>query len=193
MQDNINMADIKNHETKVTVDQNLNNENQSQIENGMKTAEDAEVLSLRNENSDLKDRLLRTIADMENLKKRTEKEKQDTIKYSLEKVMQDLIPIIDVFSTALKAERDKSKEENSLLAGTEMVFKQLIQSLKKHGLEMHDSLGKDFDPNLHQAIQKVEDTDVKGEVVKQVFGEAFTLHGRLIRPAMVVVASQASN
>lgn len=149
-----------------------------------------EVLSLRTENSELKDRMLRTLADMENLKRRTEREKQENLKYSLERIMTDIVPVLDVFSSALEktTNPDDAAQNTAIYSGMEMVHKQLLSTLSKHGLERHQSLGTNFDPNLHQAVQRVEDDTVSSEVVKQVYAEAYTLNGRLLRPAMVSVA-----
>ncbi len=163
--------------------QNGSDENQPTIE----TLQD-ELAGLRGENADLRDRFLRTMAEMENIRRRTDREKQDTVKYALEKVMTELLPVLDVFDSALQSARaSETNEVQAFLAGTELVHKQLTATLAKHGLVRLQSLEQPFDPNLHQAIQRIESETCTAETVTQVFAEGYVLNGRLLRPAMVAV------
>lgn len=153
-----------------------------------------EIDHLQAENAELKDRYLRAMAEMENQRRRAERDKADTIKYSLEKVMAELLPVIDVFESALQGTArqshsdDQSNSLQAFVSGTELVYKQLIAALTKHGLERLQSEGQPFDPNKHQAIQRIEDESVTEETVSQVFAEGYLIHGRLLRPAMVAVS-----
>ncbi len=149
-----------------------------------------ELDGLRAENADLKDKYLRAVAEMDNLRRRTEREKQETAKFALERVMSDLLPVLDVFETALQSTRQAqaaSADVQAFAAGTEIVHKQLLSTLEKHGLARLQSLGQPFDPNLHQAIQRIDDESCTSETVAQVFAEGYLLHGRLLRAAMVAV------
>ena len=128
---------------------------------------------------------MRSVAEMENLKRRHEKQKADAIKFGLESLMKNLLPVLDGF--------DKSSEvsEETVLAdyqqGIELVRKQLSDALAKSGLEGFDSKGEPFNPDLHQAIQRVEDAEVSEELVKDEFQRGYKLNGRLLRAAMVSV------
>lgn len=135
-----------------------------------------------------KDKFLRALAEAENLRRRTEKEKSDLLQYGLEKMISDLLPVLDSIETA----RGDMKNEDhlsidSLKAGFDLVGKQLVDALNKHGLSAVNSDGAPFDPNLHQAIQRIESDTAEGETVKQSFVRGYLLNGRLIRPAMVSV------
>ena len=128
---------------------------------------------------------------MENIKRRTEKEKQDIHQFGTEKVMLDLLPALDSMEKALVAEGDTkegaSDDDASIMAGLQLVYKQMCTALERHGLKAVESVGQSFDPNLHQAIQRIEE-DVKEETVKEEFVRGYTLNGRLLRAAMVSVS-----
>lgn len=151
------------------------------------SGEDVEKLS--QELAETKDRLLRTVAEMDNMRKRLEREKADFIKFSTESILKDMIPVLDSFDKAVPADSQTADAGNpaSFRDGMLMVYKQLLAALAKHGLEPVEAVGKNFDPNFHQAIQRIESGDVTHEVVATEFMKGYALHGRLIRPAMVSV------
>ena len=154
----------------------------------VKDAEGEDLLAkLEAEKNELHEKFLRTVADMENLRKRSEKEKSDLRKYGNEKLLEDILPVLDSFNSALQSGDNDAK---SLMDGVGMVHKQLMTVLEKHGLKSFDSQGQAFDPNLHQAIQKVEE-DVDAELVKEEFQRGYTLNERLLRPAIVSVSVPA--
>lgn len=133
---------------------------------------------------------LRTMADMENLKKRHSKEKENLHKFALESFLKDLLPTLDSLDNAMtesKKESDKI-DVQQFLDGLHMVSKKLQEHLNQNGLQAVDASGEKFNPEFHQAIQKVEKDDIDLELVDQVFVKGYTLNGRLIRPAMVSVA-----
>ena len=148
-----------------------------------------EVERISQELADVKDRLLRNVAEMDNMRKRLEREKADFIKYSSESILKDMIPVLDTFDKALSASstHSESADTASFREGMTMVHKMFLSALAKHGLEPVEAIGKTFDPNFHQAIQRIESSDVTVEIVATEFMRGYALHGRLVRPSMVSV------
>lgn len=135
------------------------------------------------------DRLMRTMADFENFKKRAARERQEAVKFANEGLIAKLIAVVDNFEMALAATRGSSAETvKSLEAGVEMICQQLKQVLRDAGLEEVDATGADFDPNLHEAVSQVESTTLAEGKVAQQLRKGYRLNGRLLRPASVIVA-----
>ena len=149
----------------------------------------AQLDALQKELVENKDRHLRALAEMENFRRRMEREKADLLRYASENVMRDLMPVLDSFDKAIDSipQADQSAATN-LIQGMQMVHRQLMDALAKHGLEPIKSPGAPFDPNFHQAIQKVESKEVAVETVQQEFAKGYLINGRLLRAAMVSVA-----
>jgi molecular chaperone GrpE len=143
-----------------------------------------ELEQAEQERDDFKDRYMRSMADLENLRKRFDRERSDLLKYGHEKVLSDLLPVLDSFDKALAS--DKSSGE-SYAEGVKLVHRQLFDVLEKHGLKTVEAVGRPFDPNVHQGIQRIE-TDVGTEMVRDEFQKGYLLNERLIRPAVVSVA-----
>lgn len=146
---------------------------------------------LAQEAADLKDKYVRAVAEMENMRRRMERERTDLIKYGLENVFKDFLPVLDSLEKAMP-ESDAGKNANgaanaSYIEGMVMVKKQLMDVFRRHGLEPITARGAAFDPNLHQAIQRVESPDVEVDTVGDEFARGYMLNGRLLRPAMVSV------
>ncbi len=137
------------------------------------------------------ERLVRTTADFDNFKKRAAREKTEAIKFANENLIQKLMPILDTFDMAVAAAQNSQDEAGqSLQAGVSMIFQQLKNVLTEAGLEEIDASGKQFDPNLHEAVAQQETADVpEGQVVQQL-RKGYKLRERLLRPAGVVVARQ---
>ena len=137
------------------------------------------------------DKYLRQAADLENYRRRSEREKSDLLKFAAENLVKDLVPVLDSFNQATGAGRDVVRDATvdatSLMEGVEMVRQQLLAALRKHGLEEVPAVGSKFDPNVHQAIQRIEDADCDAETVAQEFAKGYLLNGRLVRPAIVSV------
>ena len=146
-----------------------------------------EIERLSQELAEMKDRFLRNVAEMDNMRKRLEREKSDFIKFSTESILKEMIPVLDSFDKALPTSPSQSGEVAKFQEGMTMVHKQFLAALAKHGLEPVEAVGKIFDPNLHQAIQRIESGDVTEEIVATEFMKGYALHGRLVRPAMVSV------
>jgi len=157
-------------------------------------AEDAEVVelseteSLKADVADLKDKYLRTMAEMDNVRRRADKERSDLIKYGMESFFKDFLVVLDSFDKAApEAQKADGTNLEQFVEGMVMVKKQLSDLVEKHGLQKIESADVVFDPNLHQAIQRVEEEGVKEEVVNQEFATGYLLNGRLLRPSMVSV------
>ncbi len=140
------------------------------------------------------DRYVRTVADLENYKKRAARERLEGIKFANESLLQELIPVLDNFDMALTASRSsQANSPESLQAGITMIHQQLKKALVDAGLEEVDALGKPFDPNLHEAVSQQETNDSpEGQVVQQL-RKGYKLRDRLIRPATVVVSKKIQN
>ena len=147
---------------------------------------DAEVAKLATDLEELRQTLLRRQADFDNYRKRIEKERTEDSKRATARLIEGLIPIIDGFEHALAAHREKEYEVYS--KGFELIYKQLIDNLTKLGAERVNPIGKQFDPHLHQAMDRLETTDHEDGTIVQVFQPGYVFHGRVLRPAMVRVA-----
>lgn len=158
-------------------------ENLTESEAGDAPALDEKVAATAMDKSP--DRFLRNLAEMDNMRRRQERERQDLLKYASEKLLQDLLPVLDSFEKASSA--GGVDAGNAVIEGIRMVHKQLVTVLENNGLKPVAATGKPFDPNFHQAIQKVEVDDVEQETVKDEFQRGYLLNGRLIRPSMVSV------
>jgi molecular chaperone GrpE len=150
---------------------------------GTATAGPADA-ALREENEQLKNRYLRTLADFENLRKRTEREKADFFRYALAGAMKDILPVLDNFDRAL----EHAEEGDEFHKGVLLIYKQLYDVLQKHGLKPIDESGVHFDPNFHEAVVREEDPGVPSQTVVAVLQKGYFLHDRLLRPALVKVA-----
>ena len=150
------------------------------------SAADAEVAKLANDLNDLRQTLMRRQADFDNYRKRIEKERADDSKRSTARVVESLIPIIDGFEQALAAHREAEYE--NYRKGFELIYKQLVDNVSRLGVERMDPLGKQFDPHLHQAMDRTETLQQEDGTILQVFQPGYIFHGRVLRPAMVRVA-----
>jgi molecular chaperone GrpE len=140
--------------------------------------------ALRAEHQQLKDRYLRTLADFENVRKRTEREKADFFRYAIGGVLKDILPVLDNFDRAL----DHAAEGDEFHKGVLLIYKQLFDVLQKHGLKAIDESGVHFDPNIHEAVVREEDDTVPSHTVTAILQRGYFLHDRLLRPALVKVA-----
>jgi molecular chaperone GrpE len=139
---------------------------------------------LRQQNRVLQDRVLRTLADFENFRKRSEREKQDFFKYALAATIKDILPVLDNFDRAL----EHAEEGDDFHKGVSLIYKQLFDGLRRHGLRIVDEANVRFDPNIHEAVVTEEDPNVPSHTVVAVLQKGYFLHDRLLRPAMVKVA-----
>jgi molecular chaperone GrpE len=140
------------------------------------------------------DRLLRTTADFDNFKKRAARERQDSIKFANESLLQRLIPVLDNFEMAQAATQTGSGDSlKSLQDGIAMIYQQLRGVLTEAGLEEVDAAGKPFDPNFHEAVSQQESAGVPEGQVLQQLRKGYKLRERLMRPATVIVAKKPAS
>jgi len=135
------------------------------------------------------DRYLRAVADLDNYKKRAVKEKAEAIKYGNEKLIRDLLPLVDNISRALK-HAETSCDFEAFKEGLAMLQAQLICSLEKHGVEAIDCANKAFDPNYHEALMQVPSTDHETNQIVDELEKGYLLNGRLLRPSKVSVCKR---
>lgn len=150
-------------------------------------AADAEVAKLASDLNDLRQTLMRRQADFENYRKRIEKERAEDSRRATARVVEGLIPVIDGFEHALAAHREAAEYE-TYRKGFELIYKQLLDNVTRLGVERLDPLGEQFDPHLHQAMDRTETVNHEDGQILQVFQPGYVFHGRVLRPAMVRVA-----
>lgn len=143
---------------------------------------------------EFRDQLLRTMADMDNLRKRSAREKQDAIRFANEGLLEKLVPVLDNFEMAMLATASaEGGSVDSLKTGVTMILSQFKNVLAEAGLEAIEAAGKPFDPNLHEAVSQQESADVAEGHVLQQLRRGYKLKDRLLRPATVVVAKKPAS
>jgi molecular chaperone GrpE len=151
-----------------------------------------ESAALAQEVTEAKDKLLRALAEMENLRRRTEREVADARTYGVTGLARDLIGVADDLRRALDAADESAAiidgPAKTLCEGVELIERQLLKVLEKHGVRMFDPQGARFDPNVHQALFEVPDADIAAGSVVQVIQPGFMIGDRVLRPAMVGVS-----
>ena len=154
-----------------------------------------EIDQLRAERDELKDRFMRALADAENARKRSERDRREAENYGGSKLSRDMLPVYDNMKRALETVTDEQKEENSaLIEGIELTLRELLSVFKKHGIEIiAPEVGDKFDPQQHQAMFEAPVPGTKAGDIIQVAAEGFMLHDRLLRPAQVGVSSTPSS
>lgn len=161
---------------------------------GTPPAEDAEarIVQLESEVARYKDQALRALAEAENTRRRTQREMEDNSKYANTNMARDMLPLADNLRRALDTltpdERAADEKLEKFAQGIELVEREFLATIERHHIKKVDPLGQAFDHNLHQAVAQVEAADKPAGVVVQVLQPGYTIHGRLLRPAMVVVS-----
>lgn len=145
---------------------------------------DGELLKLAEENAGLKDQLLRERAEMQNVRKRVQRDVENARKFALEKFVSELLPVIDNLERAVEA----SAGDQAVREGVELTLKSFLNTLEKFHVKVVDPLGEPFDVNFHQAMTMVDNKDMEPNTVMDVMQKGYTLNDRLVRPAMVVVS-----
>lgn len=135
-----------------------------------------------------KDRALRTVAEMENLRRRTTLDIEKAHKFALEKFATELLPVLDNLERTLQVADKQNEAVKPLLEGVELTLKSMANSVAKFGVIAIDPQGQLFDPNQHQAMSMIENADVAPNTVIAVMQKGYELNGRVIRPAMVMVS-----
>ena len=145
-----------------------------------------EIQRLTEYANEMKDEALRAKAEMENIRKRAERDIQNSRKFGIEKFAKELLPVTDSIDQALKHEV-KLDEAVAMKEGIEMTAKILIDVLKKNGLEELDPKGEKFDPNMHEALAMIPNPDLEDNSIFEVFQKGYLLNGRVVRAAKVIV------
>ena len=165
---------------------------QEENENNQEKEEDIEI-KLQEEIDQLRDEKLRLLADMENLRKRSEKEKIDSIRYGSINLARDILSPDDNLTRALEAipqEEENSETINNLIDGLKMVQKEFATILEKYGVKKIEALDKKFDHNFHQAMVEIESDKTEPGMVIQEMQSGYIMHDRLLRPSMVGVSKK---
>lgn len=151
---------------------------------------DERIAELEAELSEAKDQQLRALAEVENMRRRSQREREDALKYGAVSLARDLLSVADNLGRALAAAPGEEADESvkSLVEGVAMVERDLAGTLEKHNVRAVPGVGEPFDHNVHQAVVEIESEDVPAGHVAQVMQTGYTLHDRLLRPAMVAVA-----
>ncbi len=153
-----------------------------------------DVKRLQQEAQQAKDQYLRTLADVENTKKRLSREKEEFARYAAESMVRELLPIVDSLDHALVAV-DKQSDPEAVVTGVHLIYRQLLGLLSKEGVKrIPTTVGEPFDPHRHEAVAQVEAADGAPEntIVEEV-QVGYTMHGKVIRPAMVKVAKSTKD
>ena len=172
------------------LDENIDNEKEENSEEEIAQTDDDKS---KEEIRALKEEKIRVLAEMENLRKRLDREKIDSIKYGSVNFARDILSPIDNLERALSAinkEDDHPQSIKNLIEGLLMVKKEILNALEKNGITKIDSVNKKFDPNLHQAMMEIEDDNLDEGVVIQEIQTGYMMHDRLLRPAMVGVSKK---
>ena len=150
-----------------------------------------ELETLRAERDDIRDRFMRALADAENSRKRSERDRREAEQYGGSKLARDMLPVYDNLKRALDAATEETRTQAAaLIEGLELTLRELTNVLAKHGVtEINPSLGDVFDPQQHQAMFEAPVGGTKAGQIIQVMGTGFMLHDRLLRPAQVGVSS----
>ena len=151
------------------------------------------VDALRAQLKQLNDEHLRTLADVQNAKKRLQREKDEFARYAAETVIRELLPIVDSLDQALVAV-DKQAESNAVITGVHLIHRQLLGLLQKEGVARIPTVGEPFDPHKHEAVAQidVDDEELDGTVIEEV-QVGYMMHGQVLRPAMVKVGKSAAH
>ena len=195
MNDKEETTPIKDQETKIETPEN--NGTAPNVENNLEnnTEENLEN-NLKKKIEELNDKLLRSLAENQNLRKIHEKEREDLIKYSSSSFAREILNLADNLERAFVLFKDdpkfKSDEFKDTMLGIELIEKELISSFDKNGIKSFESVGKKFDPNFHQALNEVESEQEDGMVINEI-QKGYMLSDRLLRPALVSISKKKTN
>ena len=188
---------LEEDEVSLSAAQEQNESEQSQTPEGSGVddveVEVSELEALKDELTQAKEQALRAAAEAQNIRRRAEQDVEKAHKFGLEKFINDVLPVADNLERSIEAASAEGADLKVITEGVELTLKSLLDALKRHQVEQISPEGEPFDPQLHQAMTMVEQPDAEPNSVINVFQKGYTLHGRLVRPAMVVVAKAAEN
>tara|TARA_B110000977_G_scaffold68548_1_gene92993 strand:+ start:3335 stop:3913 length:579 start_codon:yes stop_codon:yes gene_type:complete len=148
----------------------------------------SETEELQEQVSKANDQVLRIQAEMQNVRRRAERDVENAHKYALDKFTADLLPVVDNLERALSTIDAADEAQKAVNTGLELTLKTFVDVLARFKIEAVDPVGQPFDADLHQAVSMVPNPDLEPNTVMDVFQKGYTLNGRLVRPAMVVVS-----
>src|SRR5262245_62050314 len=149
---------------------------------------DPEIEDLRRQLEDRQDKLLRALAETDNVRRRAQRDREEHLKYANESLIRDLIPVLDNLDRALAAGRGTAGA-TTVVEGVELIQRELLRVLEKNGLTRFSAVGQPFDPTRHEAIARIVSTQQPPNTVLTEIAPGYMLHGRLLRAAMVAVAT----
>ncbi|BAT71914.1 molecular chaperone GrpE [Thermosulfidibacter takaii ABI70S6] len=180
----------KQNAEEITAEENKEEQKEADIkEESEKLKEELE--KLKKERDALYDKLLRTLAEFDNFRKRIQRDLEVAKELANETIIKEILLVLDNFERALEA-IEQNKNVESFIEGVKLIHKQLKETLKKFGVEEIEAVGKEFDPNVHEAIMQVEDEE-KDNVVVQEVQKGYKLKGKLIRPSKVIVTKKKAS
>jgi len=147
-----------------------------------------ELESVKKEAQENYDRFLRASAELDNLRKRTAREKEDFRKFAVENVVKELLPVVDNLERAIHSSDSNDQDVAGLVKGVDLVLRDFLKVFDKFGVKPIESLEKPFDPTFHQAVMQEESPDQPNNTVISELQKGYLIHDRLLRPAMVVVS-----
>ena len=172
-------------------DLNKENSNENPSESDAPISDEDIILKLNEEISDLKDQRLRAIAELENFRKRAEKDQSDALKYGVTNFAKEIINIKDNIERAQSSISDEVKTNEavkSVVEGLDLIAQATVSTFEKIGIKKVESINQKFDHNLHQAMMEIEKDEIEPGTIVQEILPGYTLHDRLLRPAMVGVS-----
>ena len=147
-----------------------------------------ELVRAQEELSKAQDQALRAVAEAQNIKRRAQQNVEKAHKFALDKFVQSLLPVVDSLENGLKSVEATDGAHDAMREGMELTLKLFVDTLAKHQVEQLNPVGEPLDPNFHQAMTMVPNPDMEPNTVMDVIQKGYTLNGRVVRPAMVVVA-----
>jgi molecular chaperone GrpE len=179
----------KSQQSKVDTDENLENISELEQPETHEAQSENPIEELQKKINTLGEQLLREQAEMQNVRRRAQRDIESAHKYALEKFSGELLSVVDNLERAIDAIDESNESQKSVAEGLELTLKTFIEVLAKYNVEAVEPEGQPFDADLHQAVSTVPNKDVEPNTVINVFQKGYTLNGRLIRPAMVVVST----
>lgn len=149
---------------------------------------EAQLEELRRQLDDKQDRLLRALAEVDNIRRRAQRDRDDYVKYATESLVRDLIPVLDNLDRALDSARAAAGADK-VVTGVELIQRELLRVLERSGVSRYSAIGQPFDPTRHEAIARVVSTEVAPDTVVNETAPGYLMNGRVLRPAMVAVAA----
>jgi len=192
MQDEVNSGDEKAADSSETPSEDTATQsekiNAEIVEELLNDDALTETDNLQEQISNANDQVLRIQAEMQNMRRRAERDVENAHKFALDKFTTELLPVVDNLERALGTIEDSDKAQQAVSTGLELTLKSFFDVFTRFKIEAIDPAGQPFDADLHQAVSMVPNPDVEPNTVIEVFQKGYTLNGRLVRPAMVVVS-----